>query len=268
MNLYCFLSQNIFSEIFVKGLDYMKKYPWLFILAVVILISFVSAPDVTHASLPQVLYTKVEQKDVKITVNVQGKLGYEDDKQTLTPKTSVFDTQFYQITTTTTTAKKKQKLVAWLDLSEDVCSKIKVGQSVSITGSAFDDKSYKAKIVEISDSAYTSATGVVFVQAKAEISNPDKHLKSGYNIKGKIVVRELFGALVIPSESILQDDSGEYVYKLYNSNSTKTYIQTSEVTSQGTVVKKGLSHTDYIVTNPKESFLPEQSVAIKGTDNA
>ncbi len=268
MNLYCFLSQNIFSEIFVKGLDYMKKYPLLFLLSVVILVLFVSAPDVTHASLPQVLYTKVEKEDVKITVNVQGKLGFEDDKQTVAPQNSLFDTQFYQTTTTTTTAKKDQKLVAWLDLSEDVCSKIKVGQNVSITGSAFDNKSYKAEIVEISDTAYTSATGVVFVQAKAEISNPDKHLKSGYNIKGKIVVKELFGALVIPSQSILQDDDGEYVYKLYNSNSTKTYIKTGEVTSQGTVVRKGLEHTDYIVTNPKESFLPEQSVAIKGTDNA
>ncbi len=246
----------------------MKKYPLLFFLAVVILICFVSVPDVSYASLPQVLYTKVDKKDVKISVNVQGKLGYEDDMQTTVSQNSLFDTQFYQTTTTTTTAKKNQKLVAWLDLSEDVCSKIKVGQSVSITGSAFDNKSYKAKITQISDSAYTNATGVVFVQAKAEISNPDKHLKSGYNIKGKIVVKELFDALVIPSESILQDDDGEYVYKLYNSNSTKTYIKTGEVTSQGTVVRKGLKPTDYIITNPKESFLPEQSVAIKGTDNA
>ena len=241
----------------------MKKYSFLFILSVIILISFVSTPDVIYASLPQVSYTKVVKKDVDITVNVQGKIGYENQ-----PEQTDDLSKYTVYQTTQTTNLEDEEKVAWLYLSEDICSRIKVGQSVSITGSAFENKSFKGKIIEISDVATTNSTGVVFLQAKAEIENPDNDLKVGYNIKAKVVVEHLSDVLLVPNECILQDDLGEYVYKIYDSTTTKTYIKTGEITSLGTVVTKGLKETDFLVTSPDESFAQKQSVAVKGTKNA
>lgn len=140
-------------------------------------------------------------------------------------------------------------LQATLLIGEDVFSKVKVGQSLTITGSAFE-KSYKGSITNIGAVATQNTSSTAYVTATASIEEPDTALKSGFNIKAKIVTETLKDVLIIPSNCVSQDDNGEFVYRLNGNKSEKVYIKTDEITSKGTIITSGINEGDYIITNP------------------
>ncbi len=140
-------------------------------------------------------------------------------------------------------------LQATLLIGEDVFSKVKVGQSLTITGSAFE-KSYKGSITNIGAVATQNTSSAAYVTATASIEEPDTALKSGFNIKAKIVTETLKDVLIIPSNCVSQDDNGEFVYRLNGNKSEKVYIKTDEITSKGTIITSGINEGDYIITNP------------------
>lgn len=157
-------------------------------------------------------------------------------------------------------------LRAVLDISEDVFPLIKQGQKITISGNALGNKTYSGKITSIGAVA-TQTSSSTTVSATAKINNADEHLKPGFNIKAKILIKNIKDALIIPSECILQDDGGEFVYKLSNNKSEKVYIKTDEITSEGTIIKSGINEGDFIISNPDSIEKDNSDVAIREKEN-
>lgn len=211
----------------------MKKYSFLFIIAVFALIIAVVTPELMYVSLPKVEYLKVKKLSTDLSVAVKGKISKDENG----------------------------KYFANLFIGEDVFSKIKKGQNLTISGSAFE-KTYKGKITSIGEVA-NGEDSIAYVQATAKISNPKRQLKSGFNIKANVITKKIKNKIIIPSNSILQDKKGEYIYKINKAKAEKVYIKTGEITDKGTVIKTNLKENDYIVLNPEKLKAKKEDVVIK-----
>lgn len=142
------------------------------------------------------------------------------------------------------------KLCVSLLIGEDVFSKVEIGQTLSITGSAFE-KSYKGSVTNIGAVATQNTSSAAYICAEADIKNPDSDLKPGFNVKAKIVIEKIKDALIVPSNCISQDDNGEFVYRLIGNKAEKAYIKTDDITKDGTIVLSGINEGEYIAANPE-----------------
>ncbi len=212
----------------------MKKYSFLFFISLIVLIIGILTPELMYASLPKVDYLKVKKQNTNLAISVKGKILPDENG----------------------------KLCAKLFVGEDIFSKIKNNQELTFSGSAFGSKIYKGKISKIGE-VVNGENSVAYVNVNAKINNIDKKLKSGFNIKAKIIIKKIRKRIIIPSYSILQDNGGEYIYKLKSSTAKKTYIKTGEATDKGTVIKENLKENEYIVLNPEKLKSKKEDVVIK-----
>ena len=283
----------------------MKKHPFFFVFALIILIFAILTPNIMYNNLPKVNYIKANKQTAVKTVTVNGKINAENEynqfaqspiyidkilvsegekvtegdklfkitSQTGEYITSKFDgtinkilvkaESFYEQNTPLINIIDTSNLFASLLIGENVFQKIKIGQSLNLTGNAFS-KDYKATITKISASATDNNSIGTFIEAKAKIENPDEKLKPGFNIKAKIITKTLKDVIILPSNVISQDNKGEFVYKLNQNKAKKVYIKTDDITHKGTIIKSGIKQDEYIISNPQDIQKDNSYISLKG----
>lgn len=154
-----------------------------------------------------------------------------------------------------------------LPISEDNINKVKVGQSVIISGTAFPNTEFTGSVISIDETAKLSTTvsgKQTTVDVLVSIEDPTEMLKSGYTAKCSIVTEVKDNTLIIPYDSLLCEDNGkEYVYIYNDGKAIKKYITTGEEYSQGYEVLKGLSTQDKVVANPDQITHNSQTIKLK-----
>lgn len=149
----------------------------------------------------------------------------------------------------------KSGLSVKLNINETQISKIKEGQEVTITGSAFDKKSYIGKVISISDEAEetTNETGrETTVEVDVKVENPDEEIKRGYTAKCAIITASDNSSIIIPYESLGSDNEGDYVYKFQNGRAEKQYVSIESELTIGAKIKDGIKNGDSIIKNISE----------------
>ena len=139
-------------------------------------------------------------------------------------------------------------LLAVVNVNELDSLKIQKGQSVELTGTAFNEKCYKGEIISIGAEAIAISNATICLPVTVKIINPDKDLKPKFSIKAKINVSTI-------------DDS--YVYVISNSIATKRSVK-CKVDTDVVYVTRGLNVGEKVVLNPKNLNNAKQvSVTIK-----
>lgn len=162
----------------------------------------------------------------------------------------------------------KSGLSVKLNINENQISKIQEGQSVTITGNAFDKKSYTGKVISIADEAEETATEIgreTTVEVDIKVENPDEEIKRGYTAKCAIITASDASSIIVPYESLGSDDKGDYVYKFHNNRAEKQYIIIESELTDGAKIKNGLKNGDRIIKNISElSDNEAQAIHIEG----
>lgn len=149
----------------------------------------------------------------------------------------------------------KSGLSVKLNINETQIPKIKEGQTVTITGGAFEKKTYLGKVLSIADEAEEIATETgreTTVEVDVKVENPDEDIKLGYTAKCAIVVSSDKSSVIIPYEALGSDNQGDYVYKFQNGKAEKQYIKIESELSEGAKVKSGINSGDRIIKNISE----------------
>jgi hypothetical protein len=103
------------------------------------------------------------------------------------------------------------------NISEKDISKIYTGLVAEIRGDAFPDRVYSAKVTGIAGEADKIIVGnsvKTVVAVELEITDPDNTLKSGYTARVRIMAGTPREKRLLPYNSVIQDEGGEYVYVL------------------------------------------------------
>ena len=142
-----------------------------------------------------------------------------------------------------------------ISIGENQMQEVTLGQTVSITGNAFEGKGYTGKIMKIYPSARQQIQGSGYetvVDALVSIQNPDDDLKPNYNIKAKIKTSDVSEVYTLPYQCIAQDDNGhEYVYVLSAGRARRADVLTGQEFEDSVEIVSGLREGCRVIENPE-----------------
>jgi hypothetical protein len=143
-------------------------------------------------------------------------------------------------------------------ITERDISKIEEGQRAEVTGDAFPDKTYSARITDIAPSASKVTAGSVtrtVIEVWAEIdgneNDDNEALKSGFTARVTIKIGEAAEKQLLPYTAVDQDENGEFVWVTSSGTAVKRYIITGEELPDGIEILGGLEPDDRIIKLPE-----------------
>lgn len=146
------------------------------------------------------------------------------------------------------------KLFVKVNVPENKIGDVKLGQKVSINGSGFADGKYYGYVSTISPSAKRTFIGTsqeTVVEVMVSIENCDQSIKSGYSARVSIQIEEPSKKLILPYQSLAQEDDGtEYVYTVEGGFTKKNIVKTGVELSDGVEIVSGVDADDIIIADP------------------
>lgn len=144
------------------------------------------------------------------------------------------------------------KLELEVDVNEVDAVLLKKGMDADIYLDAFENKVFKGKVKQISESAEKPAgRDVSLFKVKIDFKDVNKGIKPGMSGRAEIVVRKSKNVLTVPIEAVRKDDKGrEYCFKVVNGIAKKTFVKTGISDDFYVEVKEGLNKGDRVITGP------------------
>ncbi len=150
-------------------------------------------------------------------------------------------------------------LLVDLQVSEVDINTVEVGQPVTITFDAIQNKTYNGKVYKISGAGDSTSNGVNFT-VTVELTEFDEAVKPGMTASVTITVRELKDVLLIPSRAVRQLDNKRVVYVLKDGQAVPVEVRLGGSSgSMSEVVGGDLQEGDLVIMNPPTSSQNQNS---------
>jgi RND family efflux transporter MFP subunit len=138
-----------------------------------------------------------------------------------------------------------------IDVPEQSIGQARVGQSISLTTSAYPDRQFAGTIVRIVPGLNpTSRT----MTAEAEVNNIDGLLKPGQFASVKILLPEARRAVMVPTSAVRQQGTTAHVYVVKDGRAQERIVTLGEVESEMVEVKNGVAPDERVATNNLEQI--------------
>jgi membrane fusion protein (multidrug efflux system) len=126
---------------------------------------------------------------------------------------------------------------------------IKIGKKGIITVDAFPGKEFHGTIARLSEAVDLSTRTMA---VEIDIPNSDRLLKPGMFASVKLVVEERRNALTIPTQAILRDDKGYFVFIVNNKSAQRVAVLPGTEQDTRTEVLSGLTGNENIITTGQQ----------------
>lgn len=138
-----------------------------------------------------------------------------------------------------------ETLIMTLSIDESEINTVKVGQSVEITLSAFEGKTYEGTISKINSVGTYSSSGTSFT-ATVEFEN-DGNVKIGMSASCTIILEEAENVIAVPIAAVQESDSSKYVIVVNSDGTTKNVEVETGISNDSYVeIKSGLTGTETV----------------------
>jgi membrane fusion protein, multidrug efflux system len=120
------------------------------------------------------------------------------------------------------------------------------------------------------DNSVDETTGTILL--KATFPNEDHELWPGQFVQVKLTLSELTNAVVVPSQAVQTGQNGQFIYVVQGDSTNHIVeerpMQTGITFKNETVVTKGLSAGEMVVTDGQLRLVPKMKVTVKKPDPA
>jgi RND family efflux transporter MFP subunit len=145
-----------------------------------------------------------------------------------------------------------------IDVPEQAIPEVKIGQSVSITTSAWPDKSFAGRVARIAPNvSATSRTLTV----EAEIQNNGNALKPGQFATVRILQERPEPAVLVPARAVVTEAGVSRVFVIKNGHAEQRLVQTGQTEGDLIAVKKGVAADEQVATSGLERL--SDGIAVK-----
>lgn len=138
------------------------------------------------------------------------------------------------------------------EVGETEISKIKAGQRVTLTLDAYPDEKFESVVESIGISSVVTSTGGTAYKVKIVL--PKKKgiiFRLGMNGDTEIVANTYSDTLFVPSDSVIEEDSGNYVWLVNGNKTVKKVKVTLGVSSvDKSEIKEGVKEGDTVIVRP------------------
>ena len=138
-----------------------------------------------------------------------------------------------------------------IDIPEQAIPEVKVGQSVSITTSAWPDKNFAGRVARIAPNV-TAASRTLTVEA--EIDNSGNALKPGQFATVRILQERADPAVLIPARAVVNDAGVNRVYVIKNGLAEQRLVQTGQTEGDLIEIRSGVAPEEQVATSNLEQL--------------
>jgi RND family efflux transporter MFP subunit len=133
-----------------------------------------------------------------------------------------------------------------IDIPEQAIPRVHVGESVSVTVSAYTDRSFAGHLARISPNV-TAASRTLTVEA--EVDNPKGELKPGQFATVRILQPQSEPAVLVPQRALRQISGATYVFVIKNGRAEQRLVQSGQVEGDLVEIKSGIAADEVVATS-------------------
>ena len=146
---------------------------------------------------------------------------------------------------------KEDAYTVSIDVSEEDITSVKVGDGVTLTFSAYDDKTWDGQVSAITTSVSDNHESTVSYPVTIEILGDTSTLYGGMTADVTFVTDSVSDVLYVSKQAIENEDGHSYVYVKSGTNYERKEVQTGFSNGSVIEIKEGLSEGDIIYIKSK-----------------
>ena len=145
-----------------------------------------------------------------------------------------------------------------IDIPEQAIPEVKVGQSVSITTSAWPDKNFAGRVARIAPNVSAQSRTLT---VEAEIENSGNALKPGQFATVRLLQERAELAVLVPSRAVVNDAGVSRVYVIKNGHAEQRLVQTGQTDGDLIEIRSGIAADELVATSNLEQL--SDGIAVK-----
>jgi RND family efflux transporter MFP subunit len=145
-----------------------------------------------------------------------------------------------------------------IDIPEQAIPEVKVGQSVSITTSAWPDKNFAGRVARIAPNV--TAQSRTFT-VEAQIENNGNALKPGQFATVRILQERADPAVLVPARAVVNEAGVNRVYVIKNGHAEQRLVQTGQTDGDLIEIRNGVAADEQVATSNLEQLT--DGIAVK-----
>jgi multidrug efflux pump subunit AcrA (membrane-fusion protein) len=145
-----------------------------------------------------------------------------------------------------------------IDIPEQAIPEVRVGQSVSMSTSAWPDKSFSGRIARIAPNVTASSRTLT---VEAEIENRSGVLKPGQFATVRILQARPAPAVLVPARGVITESSVSRVFVIKNGHAEQRLVQVGQAEGDLVEVKSGVTAGEQVATSNLEQL--SDGIAVK-----
>ena len=138
------------------------------------------------------------------------------------------------------------------EVGETEISKIKIGQKVTLSLDAYPDEKFESVVESIGISSVVTSTGGTAYKVKITLSKKDGvDFRLEMNGDAEIIANTYSNTLFVPSDAVVEEDGGNFVWVINGGNKVKKVKVTLGVSSvDKNEIKEGVKEGDMVILRP------------------
>ena len=145
-----------------------------------------------------------------------------------------------------------------IDIPEQAIPEVRVGQSVSMSTSAWPDKSFSGRIARIAPNVTANSRTLT---VEAEIENSSGVLKPGQFATVRILQARAAPAVLVPARGVITESSVSRVFVIKNGHAEQRLVQVGQAEGDLVEVKSGVTAGEQVATSNLEQL--SDGIAVK-----
>lgn len=133
-----------------------------------------------------------------------------------------------------------------IDIPEQAIPTVNVGQSVSVTTSAWPDRNFSGRIARISPNVTATSRTLTM---EAEIQNNDGALKPGQFATIRILQAQAAPAVLVPSRAVRTESGVSRVFVIKNGHAEERVVQLGQTEGDLVEIKSGVTGDEPVATS-------------------
>jgi membrane fusion protein (multidrug efflux system) len=133
-----------------------------------------------------------------------------------------------------------------IDVPEQAVPSIKVGQSVSVTTSAYPDRNFSGRVARLSPNVTASSRTLT---VEAEVENSRNELKPGQFATIRILQPQTEAAVLVPSRSVRSEGNVNRVFVIKDGRAEQRLVQLGQADGDLVEIKTGVAANEQIATS-------------------
>jgi RND family efflux transporter MFP subunit len=154
--------------------------------------------------------------------------------------------EYVSTTTKVATVVKINPLRVRIDIPEQAIPEVKVGQSVSVTTSAWPDQNFSGRVARISPNVTPTSRTLTI---EAEIQNPGGVLKPGQFATVRILQARAAPALLVPSRAVRTESGVSRVFVIKDGRVQERQVSLGQNEGDLVEIKSGLAANEIVATS-------------------